>query len=145
MQRYVDRGVFRGFSVRRGRARVDEYRFTWLTREPMVVRFDSVSRTLSFRGLLTGVTRGSAVMADVVDFVAGRSAATLPAHRRIDKRSAAVHCEHRRGRLSILVTVRSRQESYAVQRGVNLVNEIFILLHASHPEYLWDAFGMPAE
>jgi hypothetical protein len=32
-----------------------------------------------------------------------------------------------------------------VQKGVNLVHEIFTLLRVSHPEYLWTAFGLPAE
>jgi hypothetical protein len=145
LQRYADRGVFRVFSVGRTRGGADEYRFTWLTREPMMIRFDSVARTLSFRDLLPGVTRGSAVMADVEALIDSRRSASVPAHRRIDRQRADVGCVCQRRRLSIDVRFRGGQEAYAVQRGVNLVNEIFVLLQASHPEYLWDAFGLPAE
>jgi hypothetical protein len=28
---------------------------------------------------------------------------------------------------------------------VNLVHEIFTLLQASYPDYLWESFGLPAE
>jgi hypothetical protein len=111
----------------------------------MVVRFDAAARTLSFRDLLPGVTRGSAVIADVEALIDSRRSAAVPAHRRIDRRRADVQCVTERRRLSIVVRIKGRQDAYAVQRGVNLVHEIFILLQASHPEYLWDAFGLPAE
>jgi hypothetical protein len=111
----------------------------------MVVRFDEAGRTLAFLDVLPRVGRGSSVEGDVEALVRSRSASTLPAHRRIDRRRAAVRCERRRGRVSIVVTIRGRQHAYAVQRGLNLINEVFVLLQASHPAYLWDAFGLPAE
>jgi hypothetical protein len=145
LQEYASRGVFQGFSERRERSGIDEYRFTWLTREPMVVRFDAARGELTFRDLLPAAEGVSSVARDVAGLIAGRSAATLPAHRRIDRRRAEVRCQRRQGRLSIVVGIRNRHAAYGVQRGVNLVHEIFVLLHASHPEYLWSAFGLPAE
>lgn len=145
LQQYAERGVFQGFSIRRGRHGLDEYRFTWLTREPTIVRFDPGTDTLTFSDLLPGAGSESAVVQDVEALVTSRSARTLPAHRRIDRRRAAVRCEQRRRRLSVVVEIKGRHAAYGVQRGVNLVHEIFVLLQASHPEYLWDVFGLPVE
>lgn len=145
LRQYAERGVFRGFSARRGPRGADEYRFTWLTRAPTIVRFDPVGRVLTFTDLLPNMEHGSAVVQDVEALVAGRSAAALPAHRRVERRRATVRCEHRRRRLSVVVAIRPGQVAYGVRRGVNLVHEIFVLLQASHPEYLWATFGLPAE
>ncbi|HUE89087.1 MAG TPA: hypothetical protein VMO26_23660 [Vicinamibacterales bacterium] len=41
--------------------------------------------------------------------------------------------------------MKGQHHAYAVQRGVNLVNEIFTVLQASYPEYLSEAFGLAVE
>jgi len=35
--------------------------------------------------------------------------------------------------------------AYAVQRGLNLVNQLFLFLQERYPEYLIEHFGLPAE
>jgi hypothetical protein len=42
-----------------------EFRFTWLTREPLVLHYDPHAATLTFKGLLPGVARGSPLLAAV--------------------------------------------------------------------------------
>lgn len=116
-----------------------------MTREPLVVRFDSRARTLTFRDVLPAIGRHSVVRADVEALVERIQSAAVPPHRRIDRRRMSVACILRRRRLSIVVTVRGRRAEYGVQRGVNLVHELFVLLQAAHPEYLWEAFGLPSE
>jgi hypothetical protein len=144
LQAYADRGVFQGFSGRQRRG-LEEFRFTWLTREPTIVRFDPAAGTLTFVELLPGAERAAAVFEDVDALVTSASAVRRPAHRRIDRRKATVRCERRRRRLSVVVEIKGRHAAYGVQRGVNLVHEIFVLLHGTHPEYLWEAFQLPAE
>jgi hypothetical protein len=145
LRQYADRGVFRGLSERRARRGVHEFRFTWLTREPIVLRYDPRGASLTFKELLPGVARASPLLADVQALVESRTSRTLPAHRRIDPRRVAVACSHRRGAVSVVLSVKGSHPAYAVQKGVNLVHEIFMALHASYPEYLWDVFGLPAE
>lgn len=145
LRQYADRGVFRGFSEKARPGGATEFRFTWLTREPMVLHYDAHAATLTFKGLLPGVARGSPLLAEVHALVEGRHGRTLPAHRRIDRRRVCVECAHGRGAVSVVLHVKGRHHRYAVQKGVNLVNEIFIALQASHPEYLSEAFGLPVE
>ena len=146
LQQYADRGVFRGFSETRGRrSGTQEFRFTWLTREPMVLSHDSAAATLTFKELLPEVARASPLLADVEALIRAQSGPTVVKHRRIDRRRLDVRCVHRRGRVSVVLHTKGRVGAYAVQRGVNLVHAIFMLLQTTYPEYLWEAFGLPAE
>jgi len=145
LRHYADRGVFRGFSEKARPGGTTEFRFTWLTREPLMLRYDPRNATLTFNGLLPGVARGSPLLAEVQALVGSRHVRSLPAHRRIDKRRVDVECAHWRGRVSVVLYVKGQHHAYAVQRGVNLVNEIFTVLQASYPEYLSEAFGLPVE
>jgi hypothetical protein len=145
LRNYATRGVFRSFEERSGRGGRQEYRFTWLTREPITLVYDDAARTLTFRELLPDVARASPLLADVQELVGSRSAQTLPAHRRIDPRRATAACAHRRGAVSVVLHVKGRHQAYAAQKGVHLVHEIFTLLRATYPDYLSAAFGLPAE
>ena len=145
LQRYADRGVFRGLSETAGRSGVREFRFAWLTREPVVLRYDPRQNALTFKELLPGVARASPLLADVQALVESSTSRTRPAHRRIDKRRIDVQCSYRRGAVSVVLRIKGTHRAYAVQKGVNLVHEIFMVLHASYPEYLWERFGLPAE
>ncbi|HUE89088.1 MAG TPA: hypothetical protein VMO26_23665 [Vicinamibacterales bacterium] len=51
LRQYADRGVFRGFSEKARPGGATEFRFTWLTREPLVLRYDPRGATLTFKGL----------------------------------------------------------------------------------------------
>ena len=129
LQRYADRGVFRGFSATRGRGGTQEFRFTWLTREPMVLSHDRAAATLTFNGCcrmrraprrcwLKCRRSWSAVGAD------GRSIAAST--RRLDVRCGASIA----ARSSVVLQVQGpHPRLYAVQHGVNLVHEIFTPLH----------------
>ena len=45
----------------------------------------------------------------------------------------------------LVVTVRGRNHAYAVRHVLNLVNELFLYLHESYPEYLIERFGLSPE
>ena len=68
-----------------------------------------------------------------------------PAHKRLDARRVRVAGTIRRGNWWLVVTVRGRNHGYAVQRALNLVNDLFLFLHESHPEYLIERFGLSPE
>lgn len=144
LQRYADRGVFRGFRATPGpRGRVD-YVFLWLLRRPMTATFEPRRGMLKFPALFPGVnTPGMA--AELTDLVTQRSTRDQPAHKRIDGRRARLSCAVRKNTWSLTVSVRGANYDYAVRHALNLINELFLALHTSYPEYLVEHFGMSTE
>ena len=145
LQRYAERGVFRGFSAlppQRGRR---QCRFTWLTRQPMTITYEPRARLLAFPDLLPGVGNHPDLVAELKATVADHRSSAVPTHRRIDARRASVAGSMRRGALSLTLRVRGHNDEYAVQRGLNLVNQLFLLLQAKYPEYLVEWFGFSSD
>lgn len=143
LQAYADRGVFRGFRATpalRGRV---EYQFLWLTRKPMAATFDSRRRVLSFPSLFPGVDTATA--AQLKSMVASRSDRDQPDHKRLDARRARLIGTVRKGDFSLAIEIRGRNHAYAVAKALNVINELFVMLHERHPEYLVHAFGISAE
>jgi hypothetical protein len=145
LQSYADRGVFRGFSVSSGpRGRFD-YRFTWITRQPMSVIFDPKAGVISFPRLFPDATSRGAMVADLRALVAGRTARGLPAHKRIDLRRARLTTRLHAGSWDLAVTVRGSNHEYATRFAINMINELFLLLQERYPDYLVEQFGFSAE
>jgi hypothetical protein len=85
-------------------------------------------------------------MARALDvLVRSRTARGQPAHKRVDARRASLSGSVKEGDWSLVVHIRGANHAYAVQRALNLVNELFLLLHESHPEYLIERFGLSPE
>ncbi len=145
LQRYADRGVFRGFSVRTGRGGRLDFSFTWLTRRPTLLTYEPKTGVLSFRHLLPGVGVDRVLMSELKTIVAEHMSAAVPRHRRIDARRTRAECSVRNGHLTLTLKMRGAHHAYAAQRGLNLVNQLFLFLQDSYPEYLIEHFGLPAE
>jgi hypothetical protein len=56
-----------------------------------------------------------------------------------------VACARRKGALSLTLAIRGRHHEYAVRNALNLVNELFLLLRQTYPDYLIEHFGASAE
>jgi len=145
LQRYADRGVFRGLSSHRGRGGRFEFQFTWLMRQPMTLVYDERAAALTFRNLLPRVGSTALLREELYELIDGLSTRAVPAHKRIDGRRARLIRSARGGNFSLTLVVRGRHHEYAVRKGLNLVNDLFVLLHASYPDYLVEQFGFPAE
>jgi hypothetical protein len=144
LQRYADRGVFRGFRAVSGpRGRVD-YVFLWLLRRPMTAAFDPRRGVLVFPALFPAVT-STAMSVELKDLVRQRSTKDQPAHKRLDGRRARITGALRKGTWSLTVAIRGANHDYAVRHTLNLINELFLALHTSYPEYLVEHFGMSTE
>ena len=142
LKAYADRGVFRGFSATpAARGRV-EYEFLWLTRRPIRAVFNSRGSTLAFPALLPSLPADAA---QEVKAIVSRRGRGLPAHKRIDARKARVAGAMRGGTFSLTVTVRGDNHAYAASHVLNLINELFLALQASHPAYLIEKFGFSTE
>ena len=142
-QSYADRGVFRGFDATLARAGRTTYQFLWLTRRPITAVSDPRARTLTFPGLFPGVDRH--VAAHLKTLVDARTAREQPAHKRIDGRRAQAAIVTYRGNATLRVVVRGDNEGYAVRAALNVINDLFVMLHEHHPEYLVQQFGVSGE
>ena len=105
--------------------------------------FDSRRQRLSFPSLLPAIDKAS--VTDVRAVVESRTSRKLPAHKRLDSRRARVTGRIRKGDYMLVVDIRGHHHHYAVQKALNLINEIFVMLHEAHPEYLVEHFGISPE
>ena len=136
--------MFRGFRAVPGpRGRVD-YVFLWLLRRPMTATFDPRRRVLVFPALFPAVNT-PAMAVELRDLVTQRATKDEPAHKRIDGRRARITCALRKGTWSLTVTIRGANHDYAVRGALNLINELFLALQTSYPEYLVEHFGASTE
>lgn len=147
LQQYADRGVFRGFSASRGTRGRYEYTFRWLMQRPFTLVYDPARRLLSFRELFPDLGARSPIAAALREVVAERSTRCVPAHKRLDGRRAHARCAVQRNRFSLSMAVRggTTNDSYAVRQMLNLVNELFLVLHEKYPDYLIAHFGLSSE
>ena len=145
LEAYANRGVFRGFRATPGvRGRV-EYQFMWLLRRPMHAAFDARRGVLAFPTLFPHVEARSPMAIDLKSLVGSRMRKDQPAHKRLDARRARITCAVRKGDWALAIEVRGANHAYAVRHVLNLINELFLALHASYPEYLVEHFGMSTE
>ena len=145
LQQYADRGVFRGLSETRRPGGRYEYTFTWLMHRPFTLTFDPARRVLSLKNLFPHVGPRSAVARALRDIVAERSTRRVPAHKRLDGRHVKASCGIHRGHFSVTMRVRGDHETYAVRQLLHLVNELFLALHETYPDYLIAQFGLTGE
>lgn len=117
----------------------------WLLRRPMHAVFDPRTGVLTFAALFPGVDRSSALAAGLGSLVAERSMKDQPPHKRIDARRARVTSAIRKGDWSLAMAIRGANHQYAVRHALNLINELFLALHAGYPEYLVEHFGLSTE
>jgi hypothetical protein len=141
LQKYADRGVFRGFSE----VKPGHFRFVWVIHHEMEMVVDRSRALLRFKRLLPGVPARSPLYDELKDFLEARHDVQLPEHRRIDRRRAEVSCVSRGGFVSISLKVKRNEYAYGVNRIVNLVHELFVHLRDAHPEYLTENFDVPQE
>lgn len=146
LQRYADRGIFRGFGATTTRGGGLECRFLWHAPEPHRLRFEPRRSALLFEDLLPGIAYPSAMDRAIREFVAGRRSPVLPAHRRIDTAKMRARCRNRNGKISIEVRCMDGDWEYTATRAVKLVNEVFLdFLAGPYDAYMVEHFGAPEE
>jgi hypothetical protein len=145
LQAYADRGVFRGLSVAAKPGGRYQYGFHWLMQRQFTLTFDPKRRVLGFRQLFPGVGARSSMLAALKRVVDQRATRHVPAHKRFDGRRIRAAVTLQRGRVSLEMEVRGSQYAYAVRQLLNLVNELFLVLHETYPDYLMAHFGLSEE
>jgi hypothetical protein len=145
LQGYADRGVFRGLNVdERSGGRID-CEFVWLLGRPMKLSYDARRRRLTFPALFPGVEPGSTIAGRLRAAIDARSTPEVPAHKRVDRRRARMTCTVAGSGLSLAIDVRGANHEYVVRRALNMINDLFLLLHETYPDYLVQRFGLSSE
>ena len=145
LQEYSDRGVFRGLRTTRRPGGRYEYTFTWLMRRPFALSYDPARRVLSFKNLFPNVNARSPMAAALREVVAERSTRRIPSHKRLDGRRVQASCGIRGGSFSLTMRVRGEHGAYAVQQLLGVVNDMFLVLQETFPDYLAAQFGLSLE
>lgn len=144
LESYARRGVFRSFSQTGGNGKRAEFRFFWLWHLPFHLTVDARRKTLAFKNMLSNVPADSELNASLKALVKQRSSPSKrkkeeggPEHRQIDSKRVSIRYSNRQGHVSLTFTVARNHYQYAVQKALNLINEIFVgLLNARFPEYV---------
>jgi hypothetical protein len=138
--------VFRSFSEEEAAQGKTLYRFQWLWNAPFRLSFDTRTGAIVFEDLAKIASAGPELEASVRIFVAEYQAVRRPAHRRIDPARLRVTVSKRNGVLSLRFKPKDGDYGYAVNRAVNLVNELFTShLSLQQPEFLARQFRLPEE
>jgi hypothetical protein len=145
LQKYADRGVFRGFKASRRTGGRYEYSFRWLALRSFTLTHDPARRVLAFASLFPKVGARSPIASALRDVVAARSTRRVPAHKRLDPRKVQARCAVRHGDFALTMRITGADEADAVSQLLNLVNELFLVLREAYPEYLVAQFGLSAE
>jgi hypothetical protein len=145
LQAYANRGVFRGFDEIKTRKGKPGFKFVWLGSRLLTFSLDSQKGVLKFSNLLPNVPSNSMLYSDLKRFLKSRSDRRIPRHRRVDAARAEVSWTNRRGNVSIALTVRNNQYAYALNKLVNLIHEVFVLLNDSYGDYMSENFDAPQE
>lgn len=148
LESYAHRGVFRSFSQTGGNGKRAEFRFFWLWNLPFHLTVDAQRKTLAFKNMLANVAVDSELNTSLKALVKLRSSTSkkkreegVTEHRQIDSRRVSIRYSNRQGHVSLTFTVAGNEYQYAVQKSLNLVNEIFVgTLNARFPEYVAQHF-----
>ncbi len=141
----VQRGVLREFEERTGSGGRFEARFRWLLPRPLRVVVDVTRRRLSCPNLLDGIPPKSALRRELTTFLAGRHAAELPEHRRVDSARCRIICAVRAERLTLALEVRNGDWEYAAHKLINLVHEAYVYLQRNWADYAYQSLGAALE
>lgn len=139
LKAYADRGVFQEFSERKGRSGTLKFEFLVFDQNRVTVEFAERDDTLIIRNMLRDVPTD--MYADLQNFLAALSGRERPPHRRLDRRSVDARFVRRKGHVSLVVKVRGRRYTYAVERVVSLITWVRTHLQQWHPSYLWEVLG----
>jgi hypothetical protein len=147
LQHYAARGAFRSFSEIKGRGRRAAFRFHWFRDVAFTVTYDPDTRVLTFVDALPAVPSRSAMDKHLRRFVASRSAASVPEHRRFDLKKVTVHLSNRRGAVAFAFTLTPRHVEYGVQKASISCTEVLMdfLNEPQYVEYNIDHFNLNPE
>lgn len=144
LERYAERGVFRGFSEGREGGSKKTYRMIWHRDQHFELVCDARRETLRIPVVLPNVPPNSEMHKGLKAFVKKRQSEEMPPHRRIDPEKCSVKVFNRRSNLSLTLNARDGDLVYGVEKLVHLVHEIYLdfLLDGRYYDYLVETFNL---
>jgi hypothetical protein len=136
LEHYAGRGIFRGFS-RQQRGSSAEFRLRWHRDQVFQWVWNESKQTLRIACVLPAVPANSPMYRAFRAWLAARQDDALPAHRRCDRRKVALRTYNRGGEVALTLAVLDGDVDYAVQKLVNLVNEIYLDFLSSGLYFDW--------
>jgi hypothetical protein len=144
LENYANRGTFKGFSRGPVRPGIAMFKILWHRDRFFDLVLDTRKKTLRFPVVLPEVPAGSSMYREFKEFVESRHSASLPDHRRIDRKKAAVRPSNRGGNVALTLTIRNSDYEYATRKLIHLVHEIFLvfLYDGRYYDYLLETFDL---
>ncbi|MBL8207910.1 MAG: hypothetical protein JNM09_26995 [Blastocatellia bacterium] len=141
LERYAQRGVFRGFSqdIRPTKA---VFRLLWHRERVFQFSFEAQKNTMRFPLVLPNVD--AEMFRDLKEFINIRCTPELLDHRRIDPRKVQIQPSRRNGHVALTMQVLDGDDEYATRKLIHLVHEIFLtfLLDGRYYDYLVENFDL---
>ena len=147
LERYAQRGVFKGYGALGKEGGKHLYRVRWHYDSDLRIVFDGKTSTLSLPKVFPRATEVPRMLDALRAYVKRKQDQGLPDHRRIDGERAQVRLVNRGGDVTLSLKSLDGDIEYAVQKLVHLMNEIFIdfLRDGAYYEYLVAEFGAEAD
>jgi hypothetical protein len=143
LENYANRGTFKGFSRGPVRAGVASFKILWHRGRFFDLKLDTHKKTLRFPVVLPEVPANSSMYRQFKEFVKSRRSETLPEHRRIDPKKAAVKPSNRSGNVALTLTLKNNDYAYATRKLIHLVHEIYLtFLQEGHYDYMIRVFDL---
>ena len=145
-KQYAARGAFRSFSEITAPRKL-EFRFLWFRDVSFRVVYAPNTRVLTFVECLPGVPFRSAMDRALRAFVASRSEAAVPEHRRVDRKKVGVEVVNRGGAVSIAFRLKPPHIEYGTKKAVHLVHDVLMdfLNDSRYIEYQIEYFNFNPE
>ena len=140
-----ERGVLRGFSETQSAAGKVLFRFRWLMGREFCLEYCPAKQLLRMKDILPAIEYRSFMDRDLRQFVAHRSAAELPEHRRRHADKVSLSYRNRKQQVSLEMRAGKGHQAYAINALLSVVNELFRHLNLYHVPYLNRHFDLPEE
>ena len=145
MEKYAKQGVFQGMIEEPGRRGKTTFHFRWLLGVEFLLVLDPDKKELIVKNLLPAIQNRSFIDSDLRRFIAGRTDASLPAHRRLDTGLVTLVYRNRKQHVSLVMQSRGAHYEYAIKALLGTLNDLFSYLHLYHIDYLHRNFAVPEE
>lgn len=142
---YTDRGTFAGCREQSLRGGTVAFTFRWLLGADFELRVHPKKGELLCVDLLPQVPQRSHLDREIRRYIASRTDAQLPAHRRMDPDKVGLKFRNRAGNGTLSMSLRVEDSAYALKALFILLNDLFAWLQLYHIDYLQQNFGLPEE
>lgn len=140
---YAARGVFRA-AAQPPHPGKEIFRIVWFRGQEMTLELDARAKRVQLADVLPCITPRSRLDRQLREWLRGRTASELPAHRRIDPMQFQLKLSNRAGQMRLGIASASGDLSAATDKLLQLVNELYLDFLAAPERFDWiqEAFDL---